>query len=101
MPRRASRGETNYYPFDRFSVLHAIGGAVMGLAGVRTDQALFIGAGWELVEPQLKEIDPKAFPNSTQDTLANALGDIACVMGGFLAGRLIRSGSSRRMLPKG
>jgi hypothetical protein len=69
--------------FDRFTFAHAIAGAVYGYKDLSPSTALLLAVGWELAERPLKANWPHLFPHSSQDTLANAAGDILATMIGY------------------
>jgi len=45
---------------------------------------------WEMVEDELKDRWPGAFPHASHDSKANAVGDIACTLAGWGVARQIR-----------
>jgi len=87
--REAVRGEINYPPVDRFTAAHYAWGVIMGAARLPWWGALTIAIGWEILERPLKRAVPGAFPHSTQDTVANAVGDAVGMMAGWGTWRLL------------
>ena len=81
--RTARPDEINGAPFDRFTIGHAAVGVILGLTRVPWWAALGVAIGWELIERPLKRHVPKLFPHATQDTLPNALVDIAAMFTGW------------------
>jgi hypothetical protein len=92
LQRTAGPGEINHAVFDLYSWAH---GAVGVIAAVILTLGFWpmlgIAIAWEVVEHLLKNLMPWAFPYPTQDTLANASGDVLSVMLGWSIGRLARS----------
>ncbi len=88
--RRARPGEANYHAVDRFSLLHGAVGAVMGSAGAGIGTTMLASVVWETIEPDLKSRYPSVFPNSSLDSPANKVGDMASVALGWVLGRKLR-----------
>ena len=91
LQRTAGPGEINHAFFDLYSWAHgAVGviGALMLSLGFWP--MLGIAIAWEIVEHLLKNMMPAFFPYPTQDTLANATGDVVSAMVGWSLGRLAR-----------
>lgn len=88
--RQAIPGEINGDALDRFTAAHFAIGVGYGLAGLPWYAALGLALGWELVEIPLKDHAPQVFPRSSQDTVPNAICDVAAVMAGWAAGRKMR-----------
>lgn len=87
--RIASPGEINGDVVDRFTLAHGAAGVLAGSVGVGPLGALALAVGWEIVERPLKRALPGAFPNATQDTWGNMVGDVGAFMiGWFIANRL-------------
>jgi len=76
-------------PVDRFTLGHAMVGFLASLAGVPWWGTLGFAIGWEIVENPLKRAVPGVFPQAIPDTLENAALDVAAMMAGFGAARLI------------
>ena len=74
--------------FDRFTLVHAATGAVLGRLGAPWWVALGVSVVWELAEPTLKRTRPYRdwFPVPSQDSLANTVGDTAGLMSGWYLG---------------
>lgn len=90
-PTRTARpGEVNYPVVDRFTLLHAGFGALLSILGASRNQTLAVAIGWELLERPLKRSMPQIFPNSTQDTIANMIGDAIAMKLGYLAMEKLR-----------
>ena len=81
--REAVAGEINYPAVDRFTAAHYAWGVILGAARLPWWGAAIFAVGWEFVERPLKRAMPKAFPHSTQDTIANATGDAIAMMAGY------------------
>ena len=88
--RKPKPGEVNYPAFDRWSVVHAAFGVLVGTAGTSFGTALAITIGYEIIENSLKRKVPKAFPAGSSDTAANHIGDSVSFMSGWLVGRETR-----------
>ena len=69
--------------FDRFSLLHALSGHAMRRAGLSEGTAVALAVAWELVENQLKDRHPEAFPHPSHDSPANAFGDVVSAWVGY------------------
>ena len=90
--RQAKPGEINGDLVDRFTLLHLLAGMALGAAGASVPLALGVGTVWEFVERPLKDRVPVIFPDSSQDTPLNAVGDslavaLGCALARFLRGR--------------
>jgi hypothetical protein len=92
----AQPGEINHDVVDRYTLGHVAAGLLFGLGRVPWWAALALAVGWELVERPLKDQYPHAFPYSSQDTVANAVGDIVAVMAGWGVIKLLPPVSVRR-----
>jgi len=79
----AKPGEINAEPFDRYTFGHLAAGVLLGLARVPAVPVIALAMGWEVVERSLKNRLPSWFPYSTQDTIENAVVDIAAVLVGW------------------
>lgn len=90
----ARKGEVNYHMFDRYTVAHFATGIGLGVMRLNWWQAAIFAIGWELIETPLKRAIPRAFPYSSEDTLANATGDALGMMAGWAIWQLIVKGSS-------
>ena len=62
---------------------------MLGFGRVPWWLALTLAVGWEFAERPLKNSFPRAFPNATQDTFANAFCDVLAVMAGWGATKLL------------
>ncbi len=90
-PTRTARpGEVNYPVVDRFTLVHAGFGALLSILGASRGQALAMAIGWELLERPLKRSMPQIFPDSTQDTIPNMIGDAIATELGYLAMEKLR-----------
>ena len=85
----ADPGTINGDALDRFTLAHAASGAVAGALKSPWWATLAGALLWELVERPLKNKYPEAFPNSSQDTVPNAICDVAAIMVGWGAAQLI------------
>lgn len=72
----APPGEINGDMFDRFSLLHAGFGYICGKAGVGLTGVSLLAIAWEFAERDLKKRHPSIFPHPSQDSPANAVGDV-------------------------
>ncbi len=88
--RPAEPGETNYHTTDVFSLGHMMWGTLMGYGGATFLNTLIVSVGWEVIEPTLKRMYPKAFPSHTIDTFANKAGDTTFWMMGWYLGYALR-----------
>ena len=75
---------------DRFTLVHAGFGALLSIMGASRNQALAVAIGWELLERPLKRSMPQIFPDSTQDTIPNMIGDAIAMELGYLAMEKLR-----------
>ncbi len=76
-------GQPNSRLFDRYSLVHAVVGASLGLGGAKPSTALVVSLVWELSEPTLKATKPKIFPKSTRDRATNKIGDMISLVGAY------------------
>lgn len=76
-------GAINGDAFDRFTFAHAGVGAVLGYLRAPWWTTMGFALAWEIVERPLKDNYPGVFPNATQDTVPNAITDVAAVMVGW------------------
>jgi hypothetical protein len=82
---------------DAMSLVHIGVGIGFGLFRVRLWQTLVVAVLWEVAEHVLKIRWPQAFVFPSQDTLANASGDVLCAgLGWALAGWINRASDRRR-----
>lgn len=86
-------GEVNYDFFDRYTVAHFATGIGLGVMRLNWWQAALFAIGWEIIESPLKRAVPRAFPYSSEDTLANAAGDVLGMMAGWGSWQLISRAS--------
>lgn len=89
MPQTAKPGQINHATVDRFTLGHVAIGVIMGLVNVPPTWAWAVAIGWELLERPLKKNIPEIFPHPEQDTLPNAIGDIAAMLIGYNAIRAL------------
>jgi hypothetical protein len=88
-PVAAKSGEVNYHLFDRYTVAHFATGIGLGVMRLNWWQAALFAIGWEIIESPLKRAVPRAFPYSSEDTLANAFGDALGMMAGWGAWQIV------------
>lgn len=86
----AAVGEINYPIVDPFTLVHAAVGVLFSALGLGLLPTVFIAALWEIAEHLLKNCIPDAFVFPSQDTLRNALGDIAATAAGWFLIRRAR-----------
>ena len=79
---------------DRFTLLHLGSGFVLNRLNFNLTQAVSFAIIFELVEPILKRSLPQIFPNTTQDSWTNKVGDVIAVALGWLLSE--RSGRDGR-----
>ena len=81
---------------DKYTVVHATVGMMMGMGGA-PPWAAFLGTiVWESAEPQLKATMPEMFPRSTTDTVQNKLGDSASLLLAYYVATKMRQKRRRR-----
>lgn len=80
---RARPGEDNYPLFDRWSLGHVGKGAFLRSSGVGAGATFAIAVAWEVLERPLKDCFPALFPESSQDTLQNMVGDVISTLSGW------------------
>jgi hypothetical protein len=88
--RMASPGEINYPFIDPFTLVHAAVGVLLSVVGVGLAPTLLIATGWEVIEHLLKNCTPQLFVFPSQDTLRNALGDVAATAFGWFLVRWVK-----------
>jgi hypothetical protein len=82
---------------DAMSLVHLAVGIGFGLFRVRLWLTLGIATAWEVAEHFLKIRWPQAFVFPSQDSLANATGDVLCAgLGWVMAGWISRANGRRR-----
>ncbi len=86
----AQPGQINGDVFDRFTFAHASVGASAAAMGFGLMPTVLLALFWELIERPLKDKFPQAFPNASQDTAPNAIGDVLGVLAGWSAVRALR-----------
>jgi len=78
----------NQKMFDPYSIAHAGSGVVARSIGLSLGKTVFIHSIFELVENQYLKFHPtikKIFPDPSQDTLINVIGDtISIAIGWYL-----------------
>lgn len=72
--------------FDRFSILHSLSGIVLKKMGLGVNATLIGSVLFEILEYQLKSSIPELFPNPTQDSKINMIGDTVAVVAGWYFG---------------
>jgi hypothetical protein len=92
----AKPGEINYHLFDRYTIAHGCVGVGLGVMRAKWWQALLFTIGWEIIETPLKRAFPRAFPYSSEDSLANAVGDSMAVMAGWAGWKMLERAADRR-----
>jgi hypothetical protein len=65
----------NYAPLDRYTLSHAAFGLMLGAWRVPLPWVIAAAAGYEIIEPTLKEKTPYFFPYASKDSFVNAAGD--------------------------
>lgn len=85
----ARPGQVNFHFVDRYTVAHFAAGIGLGVMRLNWWQAALFAVGWEIIETPLKRAVPKAFPYSSEDTLANATGDALGMFAGWATWKLI------------
>lgn len=91
--RTALPGEDNYHFVDRFTAGHAAFGVLAGLGRLPWWATLASGLFFDLVvERQLKDAWPKIWPNATQDTWQNIVGDTIAMMVGWKVATILPEG---------
>jgi hypothetical protein len=82
---------------DAMSLVHIVVGIGFGLFRIRLWQTLLVAVAWEVAEHLLKTRFPQKFVFPSQDSLANATGDVLCAgLGWLLAGWISRASGRRR-----
>lgn len=79
----ASKSDVNQAWFDRFSLVHASYGAFVAKMGGRASTALLTAVAFEFAERELKRRFPDVFPNPSQDSAENMVGDVVVTMVGY------------------
>ncbi len=87
-PLPAKKGEINYIPVDRFTLIHFMIGTVYGLLDLQFWWVFIFAVVWELIENPLKVYFPQIFPRGTADTFQNAMMDCVAVLSGWFLVRL-------------
>ena len=76
---------------DPYSLVHGLVGVasavVLGLGFLPT---LVIAVSWEFIEHLAKNLVPQFFPHPSQDTIANAVGDVLSTMVGWSIATAVR-----------
>jgi hypothetical protein len=82
----------NHSLFDAMSLVHVAVGLGFRLFRIQLWLTMLVAVTWEVAEHVLKIHYPQMFVFPSQDSLANAVGDIVCALVGWLlAGRLTRA----------
>jgi hypothetical protein len=82
---------------DAMSLVHIVVGIGFGLFRIRLWLTLLVAVAWEVAEHVLKIHFPQKFVFPSQDSLANATGDVLCAgLGWMLAGWISRASGRRR-----
>jgi hypothetical protein len=82
---------------DAMSLVHIVVGIGFGLFRVRLWLTMVVAVAWEVAEHVLKIYHPRMFVFPSQDSLANATGDVLCAaLGWGLAGWINRASGRRR-----
>lgn len=71
---------------DRFTLVHAGVGFLVGKAGVPWRVALTWAIAFELLEDELKDKAPQLFPRASQTSTLNKVTDVAAFLGGYAVG---------------
>lgn len=92
----------NQWCIDAMSLAHLGVGIGFGLFRVRLWVLLAVAVGWEVAEHVLKIRWPQAFLFPSQDSLANAAGDVLCAaLGWKLSGWISARSGLRRARRRG
>jgi hypothetical protein len=86
----------NQAMFDAMSLVHLGVGMCMRLFRLPLWLAALIAVAWEIAEHVLKAHWPQMFVFPSQDSLANASGDVACALVGWLVAGAISGARGRR-----
>jgi hypothetical protein len=73
----------NQSVFDRFWLLHAAAGFATQRLGLTTNQSIALAIAWEVIENDLKDRYPAAFPHPSHDSARNAIGDVLSSLAGY------------------
>jgi hypothetical protein len=90
----------NHGFLDAMSLIHLIVGIGFGLFRLRLWLTLSAAVVWEIAEHLLKVRWPQMFVFPSQDTLANAAGDILCAALGWALAGWISGARARRRGPR-
>ena len=91
----AAPGEINHGFVDPYSLVHGLVGVVAAALGFGLWSTLALAVSWEVAEHLLKNLIPTMFPHPTQDTLANAAGDVLSTLVGWCMARAARNARAR------
>lgn len=72
---------TNVAAYDGWSLVHVVSGALSRRAGLSLAQAVAVAVAWELLEHELRNVNPGLF----DETVDNAAGDVIAMLVGFFA----------------
>ena len=93
--RTALPGEDNYGFVDRFTAAHAAYGVLAGLGRLPAWATLASGLAFDVViERHFKNVWPQLWPNSTQDTWMNIVGDTIAMMLGWKVATMLPKGTT-------
>lgn len=76
----------NQRAVDRYTLVHAGVGWLVGKAGVPWRVALTWAVAFELLEDELKDKAPQLFPRPSHDSTVNKVADVAAFLGGYALG---------------
>lgn len=88
--RVALPGEINGDFVDRFTLAHVAYGAAAQRYGLSFATTMALAVAFEALERPLKEAFPGKFPNPTQGSVPNMIGDVLAAGVGWGASRWLR-----------
>lgn len=88
--RVARPGEINGDLIDRFTLAHVASGAAAQRYGLSLGTTIAAAIAFEFAERSAKRRFPEMFPNPTQDTAANMIGDVIAAAVGWKLSQMIR-----------
>jgi len=86
----------NHWFLDAMSLVHLVVGIGFGLFRMRLRVTLAVAVAWEIAEHFLKIRWPGMFLFPSQDSLANAIGDVLCAAVGWSLAGWISGVNGRR-----